>query len=212
MARLESFNAGSPRGGGGAGYTAFVRLLKVLLPVAAIVIVGVVVAKMSQNPIQQVETAVTQKEKTTPGQIEVTGARYEGADADGRPYTLIADLAERVEGTEESVRLEGLRADATLKDGSWVSVTAKTGMYAVTGQTIALAGGVTVYHDSGIEAKLDHIDIDMKNRAAMAETPVSAVSSMGEIQANGFETFDQGERVVFTGPVRLTIYHMGKRG
>lgn len=214
MSRLESFSTGptGPRGAGGTGYTVFVRLLKIVLPVLAIVLVGVVVARLSRNPIQEVESAVNQQEETKPGQIEVTGARYEGADEKGRPYTLIADRADRVEGSEDSVRLEGLKADATLEDGSWISVTAKTGLYAVKAETLALTGGVTAYHDSGIEAALAHVSIDLKERKAVSDARIKASGGMGEIEAVGFETFDRGERVVFSGPVHLKIYRVGVRG
>lgn len=213
MARLDRFDPAAGRRPGGAGYTVFVRLLKVLLPIAALVIVGVVFARLSQNPLQQIEAAATEEGKApAPGQIEVTKAQYEGADDKGRPYTLIADKASRAPGTDDTVLFEGLKADIVLEDKSWLAVQSKAGVYAAKAQHLELSGGVSVYHDSGYEMHLDHLALDLGPRKAVSDAPVQAQGPLGEIRAQGLEVFDQGDRIVFAGPVTLTLYHLGERG
>lgn len=210
MSRLSDFQAPPARSSGiGAGYTVFVRLLKILLPVTALVIVGLVFARLSHSPLHEVEVAATQKETTTPGEIAVHGARYEGADSDGNIYTLIADKAARMDGAEESVRLDGLKADAALPDGSWISTTAATGIYAIKAQTLTLSSGIKVYHDSGYEAVLETATLSLPDHKITSQDKLTATGPLGEIRAAGIETFDGGTRVIFAGPVKVKFYRLG---
>jgi lipopolysaccharide export system protein LptC len=229
MARLEHLTPKARARPGGTGYTVFVRLLKILLPASALVIVGVVFAHLSKSPLREVEVAATAKDdKTAPGQIEVVGARYEGVDSSGHPYTLIADRARRA-GTDDSRRagadpaqsfkdsgdmvlFDGLKADIFLEDQSWLAVSAKQGSYAVKAQHLDLMGDVAAYHDSGYEMHLPRLSIDLKDRHAFSDTGVKAQGPLGEIAATGLEVLDAGNRIVFAGPVTMTLYHLGRKG
>jgi lipopolysaccharide export system protein LptC len=228
MARLEHLAPRVTPRPGGRGYTVFVKLLKVVLPLGALVLIGIVAAHLSKSPLREVEEAATSKnDKTAPGQIEVLNARYEGADAQGRPYTLMADRASRanteaamippgttpsLKDADDTVLLQGLKADVFLEDKSWLAVRAKGGSYAARAQHLELAGDVSAFHDSGYEMHLDKLTVDLKTRHAWSDAPVRAQGPLGEIAAKGMEVLDSGDRVVFAGPVTLKIYRLGGKG
>jgi lipopolysaccharide export system protein LptC len=195
----------------GMGYTLFVRLARIALPLTALVIMGIVFTRLSTPLLQKVEM-VPSHDKTEPGRIELLKAQYEGVDSKGRPYELIADKASRAMSADDTVLLDGLKASITLEDGTWLAVHAKNGSYAARAQHLSLAGDVVIFHDSGYEMHLEDVDIDLKSRQAVTTKPVHGQGPMGAIAAEGLEVIEDGDRVVFAGPVKLTFYHLGGRG
>ena len=208
--RLQSFSAGGPRRlrSLGAGYSLFVRVAKIALPVAALIIAGIVVARLSYDPQQKSLTALPQADKTTPGQVDLVSARYEGADASGRLYTLSADKASRSLSSPDVVLLEKPEADMTLEDKSWLAARAAAGIYDNAAKTLVLKGGINVFHDAGYELTLSEISIDIAKRSAVTNGPVSGKGPTGTLAAAGAEIRDGGDLVLFRGPVKLTLYRL----
>lgn len=195
----------------GGAYTRFVKLAKVFLPVAALVIVGIVASRLSRNPLQEM-TDIRRDEKTTPGQIEVVKAQYEGVDDKGRPYTLIAEKASRAVSAPDKVELYGLKADITLEDQSWIAVQAAKGIYDIKAEHMDFLGDVEVFHDSGYRMRLNDLAVDLATRHAVSKNPVRMQGPDGDIAAANIEVTDGGERIVFGGPATMTFFRLGRGG
>lgn len=190
----------------GAGYSWFVRVTKFALPIAAVVIVGIVVAKMSQDQQQLQIAELPKQEKTTPGQVDIVEAAYSGVDAEGRAYKITASEAHRVMGTSDTViALTKPKADITMEDGTWLSVNAAEGLYNNTASTLKLSGGVEAFHDSGYEFHLQDADIGIKGREAKTALPVTAQGPAGTLEAASMTVTDQGQMIVFGGPAKLVL-------
>lgn len=189
----------------GAGYTWFVRIARMALPLIALVIVGVVAAKMTMDQEQQQISALPPEEKTAPGEIEIRQAKYEGVDADGRAYTLTADDARREMDAPDTMRLTNPKADITTPEGGWLIASANTGAYNNAASTLSLEGDVAVFHDLGYEVHLQKISIDIKKNQANSPLPVTAQGPAGRLEAQGLLLLDQGQRIVFTGPAKLVL-------
>ena len=206
--------------GGGAGHTWFVRITKFMLPAAALVIVGVVFSKMSNDqpalPIPQ----LPQQSKTTAGQIDLVMPKYEGLDAKNHPYVISADRAHRVmepgHGNEQVVAMDKPKGDILMDDGSWISLQAADGVYNNNASTLHLSGGVTLFHDSGYELHMKDVDVEIKTRHAKTESPVQGQGPAGAIDAQNLEISEGGDLIVFGGPLRLTLWNLSapkeKRG
>jgi lipopolysaccharide export system protein LptC len=205
--RQRNFQPRRRHTGGGAGHTWFVRISKFLLPLGALIIVGVVGARLSQDPQTLQIAELPAQEKTTPGQIDLVRPKYEGLDAQNRPYTISAERAHRVMGQEQVVAMENPKGDIALEDGSWLSVQALEGLYNNTASTLDISGGVIVFHDSGYEMHLKDAHLDIKTRHAQTSNPVQAQGPAGGIDAQNLEISDAGNLVVFGGPVRLTLWN-----
>jgi lipopolysaccharide export system protein LptC len=195
----------------GVGYTRLVNALKILLPVAALAIAGIVFGRLTSSPLQQVAD-IPKEEKTTPGQVEVVKAQYEGTDDAGRAYTLIAGKASRATDAPDTVLMEQVQADIFLDNGNWLAVKAQQGRYDISQQKLRLSGGVDAFHDSGYEMHLRGADIDMKTRQAQTAEPVRAQGPLGEITAAGMTVTQQGNKIVFTGPAKIVFNDLGTQG
>jgi lipopolysaccharide export system protein LptC len=196
----------------GHGYSVFVRILKFVLPLAMLVIIGVLIARLSGDPQQQKITALPQAEKTTPGQIELIRAKYEGTDDQGRAYAVTADKTIRAMDAPDTVLFEKPLADITLQDKTWIAIKAETGSFDHAAEKLELKGNVTIFHDSGYELSLQDITIDLKQKTAATSLPVRAQGPLGTIAAKDMSVKDRGDLVVFGGPITLTIFKLSPGG
>lgn len=192
----------------GSGYTWFVRITKITLPLAALAIIAIVFSRLSQDPQIAQLAELPKQEKTVPGQIELVKAKYEGMDAKGRKYTLTADTATRDMAADEAVFLEKPRADIALEGGSWLAVHSMKGRFDNKESKLFLSGGVTAYHDSGYEMHLQDIAVDVKTRSAASLAPVSLQGPAGELHAQNIAVTDGGQLVVFGGPAQVTLHRL----
>ena len=197
----------------GAGYTWFVRILRLTLPLVALVLIGIVVARLSADPEQQNITDLTKDTKTEAGQIALEKARYEGVDAEGRAYTLSAESAARDPEVPDAITLTVPHADITLSNGEWLAIESQTGVYDNAASTLSLSDKVRIFHDSGNEMHLEDLRLDLKSHDATSEKSVNAQGPLGLLSAAGLSVTENGQKIVFNGPVSLTLYiGKGDRG
>ncbi|MDE1152853.1 MAG: LPS export ABC transporter periplasmic protein LptC [Micavibrio sp.] len=209
-ARLGSFGGGnrSRLSALGGGYTWFVRITKIALPLAAVVIIGLIIYHMSA-PRQALQLAdIPVQEKTTPGQSELISARYEGTDDAGRKYVVTADKAVRDMTTLQAVRMTNPKGEIALDANGWLKVAAKDGLYDNGAGALQLTNGVKITHSSGYEMSLQNVDIDMQNQHAISRNPVTVTGPSGDIAAQGLEVTDDGNLVIFAGPAKMTLRNL----
>lgn len=195
----------------GRAYSFFVRIAKYTLPAAALVLMGVVIARLHHDPLQDQIANLSQEEKTVPGQSELIGARYEGVDEKGQPFVLTADKAQRVmpengAPAEDAETVDLVRPRADISAGARpLSLSADEGRYAQQNQQLELKGQVILSDDRGNALQLQKVDVDLQNRALQSTSPVTGRGPDGMIDAEGLRLEDGGEKVIFTGRTTLTL-------
>jgi lipopolysaccharide export system protein LptC len=207
--------AGRPPAGNGrpprrlhiAGYSRFVSVAKVVLPLIALVLVSVVAAWPHLKPKnERFRIGVSNLAATEGEDPNMVNARYVGTDEQDRPFTVTADYARRGGSKTPTVELEMPKADLTLEDGTWLVLTAKTGVYDQAAKTLKLAGAVNLFHDLGYEIRTDAADVDIGKGMASGRDPVAGQGPFGELRAQGFQLKDRGKVIVFTGRAYLLFY------
>jgi len=198
----------------GAGYTWFVRIARLALPLCALVIVGVVILRLSGSDTQQpVSIAeLPAEEKTVPGEIDMVEVKYQGADAEGRMYTVTAAHARRDMSAPNSLTLEKPRADIALDGGKWLAAHAEKGLYDNDAGSLYLSDGVTLFHDDGYELKMQDMRIALKSRSGVTEKPVALQGPAALLNAAGMNIANGGDVIVFSGPVHVTLHGLGREG
>lgn len=200
----------------GAAYTWFVRSARYALPAAALVLAGLVIAQLMANPLQDQLSQLPAEERTLPGQSALEGARYEGADTQGRPFVLTADKALRVlpenasasdlaPAAGETVDLVRPKAALTMSGEKSLALSANGGRFVQDTSTLDLTGGVTLSDQAGNELWVDQVNIDLNDNALVSETPVKGHGPDGTIDAEGLRLENGGERVIFEGRTTLTL-------
>lgn len=188
----------------GKGYTRFVRMMRLFLPLAAVGLAGIV---MSWPDIEDTFEAIPQEDILPQhiGQNELINPRFKSRDDKSQPYEITADRAFQSAKDVNVVLLEQPEADITLSDGTYLSARAEKGVYRQKAENLILDGEVTLFHDEGYEMTTARMLINMKNRKAISDRPVSGHGPAGTIQASGLQADSGANSLIFTGPAKLVL-------
>jgi len=195
-----------PRLSGHNRYSHFVGLMKVLLPAVAAALILLVFAwpqfsfKDSRFRLGMARLSLDQADSLT-----MLNARYDGVDERSQPFSVTANMATQSRPDDDLVHLELPKADMTLEDGAWLALTARTGAYQRTTETLDLAGSVSLFHDKGVEMRTESARIDLRAGTAEGQEPVEGQGVFGTIDAEGFRVLDRGQTIIFTGKSRLVL-------
>lgn len=188
-------------------YSRFVSLMKVFLPTLALLLIGLVIvwpylqAKESHFRIGFSGLMLSGSEDPN-----MVNARYQGTDKNSRMFTITADLARNLLDGTSAVELEMPKADMVLEDGSWLVLTADTGIYTRDTATLNLTGSVTLFHDSGYEFRTSKASINLTEGLVEGNEKVEGQGPFGDLEAEGFRLIDKGKIIQFTGKARMVIY------
>ena len=187
----------------GAGYTMFVRIIRFALPVVALILIGVVAAQLSFNQNdQQKITQVPETEKAKAGESEITAAKYESRDAQGRKYSLTADQAARVIDQTEAVSLTRPAGLIELGDDQTLQATAVSGLFDNAAQKLSLSGGVSLNYAEYYQLSVPELHVDLQDHSATGIGAVTMTAPEATITATGLSTSAQGDIVTLTGPIK----------
>lgn len=190
------------------GYSRFVALMKLALPLVALVLVMLVVLwpQLQERAADMFTVGFADLDGRMAESQRLVNARYYGTDAEDQPFTITADLATETAPGSRVVRLDNPKADIALNEGAWIMLGAAEGLYHQETTVLELAGGVDVFHDAGYELHTSSVTVDMTAGTARGMEPVAGQGPFGELAAEGFRLSRDGRTVVFTGKARVLLH------
>jgi len=183
-----------------------VNLLKILLPAVALGLVAMVLLWPQLNPIddrfrlRSVGVSIDDLEN-----LRMVNPRYVATDSQDQPYSLTADQALQLSGDGNITDLVKPKGDITLKDGTWLALSADAGVYHKKDELLDLEGNVNLFHDGGYEIVTPKARIDLDKGDASGDSPVTGQGPDTELEGEGFRVYNRGDRVLVTGQSRLLI-------
>jgi lipopolysaccharide export system protein LptC len=208
--RWWRFSGASRNGERPVDYSRFVARAKFMLPLAA----GAIILIMGIWPtlttgIDRLTRHRTAVDPAFSRDFRMLNPRYTGLDKNQRPFTVTADSA-REQGVNTSsgdalMALDGPKADVLSKEGAWVVVTGKTGIYQPQAHLLDLSGGVTLFHDKGYQFKTASARVDLQTSSAVGQDPISGGGPSGKASGAGFRMLQKGDIIVFTGKSHLVL-------
>ena len=196
-----------------ADHTRFVGTMKIALPVAAAVLLTLVVIwpKLSQldSSFKIGFAKLSTKEVET---LAMKNARYFGVDDSNRPFAVTADHALQQPGSQDLIYLTNPKADFTSNSGANIVVDGQTGVYHQAAKVLDLAGGVNLFHDTGYELHTATATIDLARNQAEGNDPVDGYGPQGRIQSLGFKITGKNHDINFTGKAQLSLRAVSAKG
>lgn len=200
-------HAVGPAPGRRGGYSRFVAIAKLVLPLVAVALLALVWAwpnlRGGDLRFRLGFSDFVTRETAGPSMIN---PRYVGTDKSQQPYSITSNVARNSPADRMKIDLEVPKGDIVLNDGTWLMLSADTGVYARTAKTLDLTGGVTLFHDSGYEIRTDSAYVDLDQGTAAGDQPVHGQGPFGDLRAEGFILLDKGKVIHFTGKSKLTIW------
>jgi lipopolysaccharide export system protein LptC len=186
-------------------YSAFVRQMKRILPLGALGLALAVLAYAVQ-PRDGGQMAMTfERMGAIDNDLAMINPRLTGTDDYGMPFIVTASSAVQLGPASERVRLENVRADLVMEDGTRVNLTALSGVVDNQTQIMEFSGGLRMSTADGYTAETETARADLRQGIVSGESTVTAEGTMGRLTANGF-TFEREAGILrFTGDVRMQV-------
>ncbi|MDK9695736.1 MAG: LPS export ABC transporter periplasmic protein LptC [Siculibacillus sp.] len=178
-----------------------VRRLKILLPVAAMVIVLAIVAvAWVQSRLLgalDVKNVLFSKDGLTMVEPHLSG------HAKGRAYDVSAQRAFQNLQNPKIIGLEGVDGRIEMADGNWTKIESAKGLYDGTRERLTLEGAVKVTTSNGWQATSERAEADLIDGHVSTTVPLRIAGRNGSIEADGIDVTDGGHRIRFSGNVRM---------
>ncbi|MDX2144794.1 MAG: LPS export ABC transporter periplasmic protein LptC [Rhodospirillaceae bacterium] len=189
-----------------ARYSKFVGRMRVGLPaVAGLLVLLVLILPQFTGDDERFRIATTPLKEAAVDALSMVNARYFGTDQKGQPFSVTAKSVKERADNDKLVDLVGPQADITLAGGDWLSVEAKAGTYDREAEVLELIGDVSLFQDQGYEMHTANARISLNEGSGAGRSPVQSQGPFGQLDAQGFDLYDKGERVVFLGPAKLVL-------
>jgi lipopolysaccharide export system protein LptC len=174
--------------GGGAAeaalqqYSRRVRLLKVLLPVAALIVVGAIFLAGRDRGDGSRLLSAEEIARLSAG-LRLETPRFTGRTAAGEPFVIRADWAEPDGAMPEEIALARPTGRIELADGRTVEGRARRGLLDRGSDTLALSGAVEIETSDGYRFESETLEIDTARQEAESPGPVVGTGPAGRIEA-----------------------------
>lgn len=181
-----------------------VRIAKYGLPVAALLLLGsIVLWPEIARTIRRGRETLHQLSQLEMQGGRMSAPRYRGIDEQNQPYMITAQSA--TEAGPDRYNLKAPRGDLTLRNGTWVQVQSRTGVFFQHTSQLDLMGDVTLYKADGTTMITATATMDLKQGAATSSVYTHAEGPFGTLDAEGFTLVDKGGVVQFHGPAKLVL-------
>lgn len=189
-------------------YSRFVRVSKWALA-AVVVSVGVAMLaipamKSKEDGVRLSFTGADPTGKDGDASPTMENPKLQGVDKQNQPFMVTAKTARQIDSN--TVLLDAMQADMTLKNERWLTVMAKKGTLKLNTSELTLVGDVQMFHDQGYEMKTERMVVQLEDSTGHSDTEVEGNGPMGHIKAARFTVFDRGQRIVFNGGVNMIVY------
>ncbi len=184
-----------------------VRLMKILLPAAAAVMVLVVLAwpRFAPPLSDPVSAEPGSGAAGNTSRLVMINPRYTGQDDQDRPFAIGAELAEPQGVNGAEILLTRPRADLVITDGVQVAATADRGRYLRRKELLILGGAVTLRRNSLYEVTTGEMSVDLEKGRAISHAGTTGKGEFGKFVADGLEILDQGKRIRLVGKSKMWI-------
>ncbi len=194
------------------GYTRFVRIMKVMLPIVALsLIVLVVVYSAAGRDRGVIAISPTALSDLTEDRALVK-PKLTGTDGRGQPFTVTAKGATLEPGKARRMTIDEVKADVTMQDKSWVQIGAVQGLLDVEAKTLDLKDTINIYSDRGYECHTNQARYDFGLGLLKGDQPIKCQGPLGVITAKRFEGLRDPGILKFMGGVSTTYFPSARQG
>ena len=192
-----------------AGYTSFIRRMRLFLPLVAVCII---VALMAWPDRQSTIAILEESQKESLQTIrknELSSPKFESVDSKNQPFTITATRAVQADDDADILLLERPLGELQLNTGGRVTLQSESGKYWQELEQLQLENNVELKNSDGYTMSTAKLDIDMEAGTARSDVNVSGFGPAGTLTAKGLQANNNEGVLVFNGPARLVLEDAG---
>ncbi len=197
----------------GSARSRAVGILKILLPIGALVLLGAVFLWQRSEDLGGGLTFSEADLEAMRSGLRITGPQFSGASLDGDIYDFSADWVVPEDLEMTSLEVSGLEGEVLYRDGRQVSLRSEHAQIDIAERTATLDTGIEIVTSEGYRATATRVDIDLDAGVIEAEGPIDGNGPDGTLRA-GAMRMGSGEAgaepdgiatvIDFTGGVHMT--------
>jgi lipopolysaccharide export system protein LptC len=131
--------------------------------------------------------------------------KMSGYRSDGRPYDFIAKTAVQDLRSPNVLELNELDAHITMPDKGVAHITAQTGIYDSSRESMDLKGDVHITSNTGYDVRMSVAHVEFKAGNVVSKEPVSVVMQTGSVTSDAMTMIDNGKEISFEGRVHSVM-------
>jgi lipopolysaccharide export system protein LptC len=186
-------------------HSALVRLLRMVIPVGAVVaVLGFVVAPFL-NPLRQVGEVSLGAVNLKGGKVVMEAPKLAGYRKDSSPYEVTAESALQDIRNPTQIELVSMTARIMMKDEGWITVNARNGFFDQQKEKLKLVEDVRIKTESGYDVRMKTADVDFKGGTVNSAEPVKVNLGTTTVDADTLDVKDNGALISFQGRVKVLI-------
>ncbi|WP_424340206.1 LPS export ABC transporter periplasmic protein LptC [Henriciella sp.] len=184
--------------------SSMVALMRLGFTACAAIAAGIMVGHLAANAVSSSTGSI---EKLSGDEVvTMVNPRFTGRDVAGRSFVITADTAQRRRGGGEKIDLSNPKLVS--EDGT--VVTAPAGLYDQDDQSLALYEDVRLVNAKGYEFNSTSARMLVEEGRIEGIDPLSGTGPLGDVRSDSYEIVDEGDRVLLSGRVQMTIFPDGR--
>ena len=164
-------------------YSRSVRWMKIVLPIGAIVLIGLIFM-MGTDRGAVVDLGETRDAALLSAGLKLENPRFAGTTDDGDPFVVTAKSALPDGAVPDRIDLERPSGEIRLSDGVTLKVDAKDGRMFRKDEELHLMGDVTLTTSDGYRAVTERVEMNLDTKSATVPGEVRATGPIGSIRAD----------------------------
>lgn len=180
-----------------------VRLLRILLPSLAVIVVAGFVGATQVS--RTTDLSALGNIAIEDGKVVMSNPKLEGVNRDNLPYSMTAERAVQDGLTGGPVRLEGIDARLPFDRSNYAQVDSASAIYDRERNTLVFDAETTVTTTSGLTATLQSAQLDIEKGDLTTSDPVAISLEGTDIAADGMTVVENGKVLIFEKRVKVAI-------
>ncbi len=187
-------------------HTRRIKLIKLLLPSIAAVLLGLLIIFPNINAQKDTITLdITLPQKEELEKLHMEKTNFFITDKKNKVNNFMAEKIDETAPGSKLIKLiepEGIIPSA---NKTWYTVKAPVGYFDQNKNTLKLLKQVDVYYSDGMIAKTTEFLYEFNTGTGTALTPVEAEGDLGKINAEGMKYYNEKNLIIFTGKTHIVI-------
>ena len=135
----------------------------------------------------------------------VINPKFLGLDKKKRPYEVLASKAQKVSHKDKTYYLHQPSGKIKSQNNKIIFLKSNKGTFDQINQTVYLYENVELKNSDGSVFKTNSATIDLETNEIFGTEIISGISEKGSIVSEGFNIFDEGNKIIFNGKTNLIL-------
>ncbi len=187
-------------------HTRLIRLAKLFLPGAAALLISLLL--IFPNLRQQsydIKLDITRPKRGELEKLHMENTTFYITDKNNRVTNLTATNIDETAPGSKLIKLNQPEGIIPSSDTAWINIKSPTGFFNQTENILKLTDGVEMFYSDGMSVNTFEAEFNFTTSVGSGRSHVSGQGVFGDIEAEGFELYNQTGVLAFIGPADLKI-------